>query len=532
MKTPKNSYKNAKTEAGETENQADPLIATAPWFSGGIGKVKNHILDKVVPKEMVPKVRMDIKNLENESVEEEAERIGRDDGGGSSDQHFFQKDCRDAYRRVITRVGKTISGIAAREKDQIDEVLKSKLPDMEEDVERSIDRNAVLKLMDAAYTMNKTEKTAAKFLHDRDLNLDSYEAQKGYDFTHWKFWLPLLVMVLIDFYANYIFLEGAEVVQKILYAIASVAVIFTFGYGASWLFKANSGIRVRDNKFRTLQKGTVWAGMAMDNIGFGMALLGFIFSRAGLGIPSAMEVLPKLAEAFLNNTTDTGLALLNVVFLFVAITTFRNAGWRIRNYRHVAKDRAKHTQEYKQIRLDLDNKARIIFDKAIDSIKYRQEESRKIELNWPTIKAVCDQVPNIHEEARNIIVDKYELSIKKYREGFEQGRIANSDIAKDLKAQIPHELRMDSKIEQLTGTGNSMQHDTVLQALRDIDFPNDIDDFKKKVDEWKNANNHFNKLSDFAQQQIEKQKVRIRQEGKDDGIQNLMTDNEQPVDER
>ena len=453
----------------------------------------------------------------------------KEDGLGSSNQHSFQQDCRNAYHDAITRIGKTIFGIVKREKDLIDKVIKSRLPNMEEKVERKIDRNAVLKLMEAADRRNKTERAADRFLHDRGLDLDSHEAQKGYDLTHWKFWLPLLVMLIIELFANYIFLEGAGLVIKLLYAVTSVVVIFFCALVISLCLKVKTGIRVRCNKFRMLQKFSAWAGVVLMVIIFALALLLFIFSRAGTGIPTATEILPKLVEAFTNNIPDAGLAALNIMFLLWAIATFSKEGWRIHKYGNVAQDMVKHIQEHKQIRADMNNQARTIFDTAIVYINRRQEKADEIERDWPTIKDVCEQIPNTFEKARNVIAEKYELSIKKYREGFEKRRIPNPEITSDLSAQIPNELRPDSSIDTLTG---SMQGGTLLKAISEMDFSNDITEFRKKVGEWENANNKFDKLSNFAQQRIAEQKRRILQEGQDDGIESSIAENEQTVDER
>ena len=523
MKTPKTSGDNANVEENGIEDQTVSLVENAPHFSEDINKVESYIRDEVV--------KIELDRLKDKYTNESAELAGRDDGGKNGDQYPFQNDCRTAYLSVILCIGKTISGIVKREKDEVEKVLKQKLPNMEENVERKIDRNAVRNLMDTADTLNKTEQAADKFLRDRGLNLTSYESQKGADHNHWKFWLPLTVILLIEVFANYVFLYGARLSEKSLITATAVVVVFVCGFSISWCFKAKTGIRVRDNKFIGLQKGIAWAGIALVSVGFTLCLIFFVYYRAGEDLSSVTEVLSQLANAFTNAITDLGLALLNVVFLFVAIVTFHNAGWRIRKYGNVAKDRAKHKQEYKQIRADMDSKARLIFDAAIASVQLRQEKVSEIELNYKAIKAVCEDVPRISKEITGIITNKYEMSIRKYRDGFKGGRNPNDKTAADLSQPIPDIFRTQSPITSLE-TSNSTHNITALQALCEMDFPNEIACFNKAVEKWENENNQFGKLNEFAQEHIKQQKARIRKESKDDGIENSTKKSGQSADER
>lgn len=512
----------AKDDTEVAEDKFENLILGAPRFNDGSDAVKNFILGRVLASAWPAFNPYTHKNAENSGVE---------DGEKNGDTFPFQADCRSAFRATRNRVGKAIAKIVKREKVEIDETLKLQLPNMEEQIERNIDRVAVTNLMKSAKTLNNAMKNANEFLRTRGYKQDSPEAQEGVEYMHWNFLAPLVVIFLFEVFANYWLLGDAEIAAKFRITAAAVAVVFIAGYAISWCIKARMGTRIINNKYMDLYKILARVGVAVIGLLFTIVLIFFIFYRAGIYPTSIADVFPGIANAFVNNITDIGLVLLNIVFLFIAIRTFLTSGWKIRKYGDVAKDIAQHQQHYDEIRGELDNQAKHVFTAAIAEVQHRQQRSDEIEMNWKTIVSVCKDIPDINKDATDRINEKYQLAIKKYREGFSKGRFPQSAITDDLLDQTPIGYHMSSPITLLVDTDDPADSLTsLLQHVCDVDFQKEISEFHKRVDEWKNANSEFDKLSEFAQQQIKKQKERIRRERNDDGIEVVAREGVQHVD--
>ena len=497
-------------------NQIDLFVADSPSFSDGDAVLTNYIVNDVVTKELH---RLNV-NSKYEFTPEKAEVTGRKHGVDEGTHYDYQTKCRNAYRETIQRVRSVLSAIVKREKDEIYKAIREELPNMGAQLEQKLNRNEVEKLTEIAEKRNKADRKAEKFLLDRGLDINSPEAQDAKGYTNWKFWVPLLVILLIELFANYLFLNPATPLDKILISVTAVVVVFVCGFGINTCRKKNAGIRTAD-AFKKI-KNTFWhLGVVFFGVFFTLALLFFISYRAGKSFVTT-EIFSQLTTAFTNNITDFGLAVLNVVFLFIAITTFRNATYRVSGYDKLASERRKRTRGHKQIRGRLYNQSRVVFDEAHDTINLRRNASNKIGMNWRTIKDTCDHIPDIERDATNRIADQYESAIKKYREGFEKGRFPNAENREDMRTEIPAPIRVSSSIDTLIDDDESLRQQAAFNQLSSINFEEEIDQFSDRVENWRSANEKFDQLNEFARKLIKKHQKQIVQEMQDDGATNLI----------
>lgn len=500
------------TNANVTDEQSDSFIDQAPRLKEGGDAIKDYILGKVL-SDSLPAF--------GKYGAGDAEKHGLADGKADGEVFSFQNDCRNAFRKVKIRVSKTIAGIVNREKDDVEDIIRARLPDMEQEVERKIDRNAVLGLMRAAEALNNALRKHNKFLCARGLSKDSPQTKKGVEYTGWKFWLPLGVIVLFEFLANYWFLEGAAPFQKFIITIGALMVIYGFGFAISFCLKARQGIPIENNQFASFQKAGAWTGVGFFFIAFAWILQVFIFYRAGIDSTNT-GVLSGLAEAVNNNITDLYLALANIIFLVVAICTFYKADWQIHKYGDVANEVEQCQNDYEAIRANLDKEAMLVFDSSMAEVKRRQKSASLLEMDWPSIVAVCKDIPSINHAAITRIDEKYKTAIKRYREGFKSSRtpIAINPVGRDdIITLISKDLRVHSPIKPLMENDSDTESITAkLPILIDIDFANELAAFKKWVDDWESANEKFDKLDEFAQKRIKRIKEKIHCELQDDEI--------------
>ncbi len=512
------------TPAEQSHDEANQIdITNAPWLSEGDARIADYIENKVVQKELGI-----LNSNKPDFTPKEAERLGRKHGVDEGTHHAFPQDCHNAYREVIQRIRDTLSAIVKREKDKIYKDIKEDLPNMEHQLEQKLNRNEVEHLTSAAEKSNKADRKADKFLLDRGLDLESPEATEGEGYTNWKFVVPFLVILLIEVFANYIFLEPAALQEKILVAVSAVIVVFVCGGCINICLKSKTGLRTQD-EWKQLKKWLLYGGVLLSIVFFALTLIFFVFYRAGLPF-TTIDIFSKLGEAFTNNITDLGLALLNILFLLFVVKSFRNATSRVSGYDALAKKRNNSTREYKLIRGRLHKQARAVFDGAHATIRERRNTSSEIDMSWRTIKETCESIPTSEHDATRIITHQYETTIKKYREGFDRGRFPNADGRVDMRTKIPQPLRVGAPIETLMSEDDSMRRRAAFQELSSLNFEEEIEQFRDRMEKWTSENEDFNKLNEFGRELIHKHRIVILQEMRDDGI-NQNEENELSINE-
>lgn len=493
--------KNSKKQLNKLTSPNDPdeeLVREAPSFSEGIGNIKNHIINKVlsvVLGDIAPKFAI-----------KKAKKIGHEDGYAGGENNSYQPDCLLGYQRIVARLDGIIAKIIKRERDEAHNILRTDLPNMQDTIKQRIDPGYVQKRVTAANELVQAQKNVKNFLFQRGLTFEQHTAQRGESHEHWKFWLPLLVILVVEAFCNYIFLEPAKPLEKTLITVTVISVIFVCGYAISWCFKALAGVRVVDNKFKRLHKNLAWAGIVVLSVVFAAALLLFIFYRAGMSFISVSGMWNQLAEAFTNNPTDFGLAVLNIVFLFLAISTFKNAGWCMWKYRKMAEKMETCNHKYESSVEYAAAQVKEIFHGATHKVKQLESRANNIKLNWHAIQSVFDKISDIHSQAVKIISEQYERAIKQYRNAFEQAFSPSQND--DMTATIPAEITCPIQpLEKIDKSAHSK-----IEDLREMDIANEVDKFRKRVEQWYVDNNDIEKLERFADKHIKRTKQTIAQQ--------------------
>ena len=503
--------KYSKNDKQPESIQADALVENAPSFSEGGAAISDHI-SAIRDYAWLPFGKYGAKD---------AEQHGIQDGKNNQDELDFQDKCRNAYRKVRGRVNRKIAEIVRREKRHIDSVIYAELPDMETQVERRIDRDAVTELVKAATSWATALRNQKAFLSERGLTADSAQTQRVRTYSDWRFWLPIPTILVIELLANFWFLQNAESVQKILIAITSVVVVFAFGFVISWARGVPDAVgnNTRVYKLATyLLESIVW-------VAFFVVMTWLVVYRAG-DVPETFTVAvvaSALGKAFANNPADLGLLILNFAFLVCAIHMFRNAsmsGWHIPKFAPVANAAQTSKQCFDSIHTKLHEQSRIVFEESIADVERKLEIISELELTWPSIVESCKAIQESNGEITETITDRYEFAIKKYREGFAAGRQPLKEIDPDhpeawkwVLDNIPEDVRVDSPIKPLASDDEYAKYANAnLQKLIELDFDKKLSEFRARAEEWKAENSKFDKLNKFARRHIKDMRDTIKAE--------------------
>lgn len=462
----------------ENVSPAD-FVAGAPRFWRGAAALRQHI---------VAMAHAFLANVPEKFTADGAKESGKEDGEHSdADQFPFQNDCHDEYGKVANNTGRTIGEIVADERERVRAGVDEELPDMKQRIRQRVDRRWASNHLDCSKKLRNRNRDRNRFLSERGLPADGPMTIHGE--YGWKFWLPLLVFVVLEFYFNYLLLEGAVFRQKLVIALASVALVLGGGFSVSWFLKADRSVVKRRNRMALVQKILYKVGVVCVSIAFAVILLAFIYYRAGINPLDSESFAGGLKEAFSAPVTDFVLALFNILFFGVTIVTFNKAGWPIHGYGKVHAQQQSAKIAYEGSHNAADNAAKEVFDAAHAGVKQRREDVRLVLQNWETVCATFDAISGIARTVFETIETRYAEAINSYRDAFATGRQDETDA--DLAHNpVPAEIRKSAPVAPL----NPIQpHD----GINFDDYRNKAEAFEKAADDWVKENSDLASLQNF-----------------------------------
>ncbi|MGR3913943.1 MAG: hypothetical protein OD918_05375 [Gammaproteobacteria bacterium] len=464
------------------ETTVDSLVKGAPRFWLGPAAMKQHIV--AAANALLEKVP---ERFTAEGAKKAAEDHGLFDKGN---QFSFQDECKAAYEKGSLEAGRVVGEIVARERSRIDSDAGS-FPDMEGELSRLVTKKWANKHLDCAKEYAARTTGQKKFLRARGLPVDGSMTIRG-EYGIKKFWLPLGVLIIAEFFGNYLLLGQAGFREKLVIALASVAVVLITGVVISWFLKARHSVVVRDNRWASMQKTMCWAVVAFFGIVFVMALFFFVVHRAGSG-PGDVPILGSLAKVLSNSPADFGLALFNILFFGVTIVACYKAGWPLHGYGNVHKELQSAKNAYERNKHDADDAVAKVFDDAHDEVKKRRADVLHMSRAWNTVCRVFAEIPKANLAAKSAIDARYTNAIKIYRSTFAEYR--GDAIDADLRQnRIPEEIRENAPI-------------TPLESITDHPVDDDLSkhqeqmkSFGERADEWERNNSDSEKLARFSEE--------------------------------
>lgn len=502
--------KNAQTHDAAT---VESLVASAPPFWHGAAALKQHIVSAA--NAFLGKVP---EHFGADGAKKAGEQDGLfEDGGAFS----FQNDCQAAYNKASLDTGRAIGTIVAHEGEQVQRTIAGEFPDMERELRHRVSPQWANKHLECAEQLYGQQIEQKRFLRERGLPLGGSMTIHG-DYGL-KFWLPLAVVVIAEFYFNYLLLDPAGFREKFVIALASVSVVLGGGFAVSWLWKFSRSVIKRNNRLSIMQKVLCWAGIIVACAIFFAALLFLVYYRAGISMLDGGPIMDSLTKAFSTNATDFVLAIINILFFGVTIVTFNKAGWPIHGYGKVHEQLQSAKNAYEYSNNTVDSAAKEVFNAAHKNMEQRLEDVRMMLQGWDAMSNVVAEIPEMIKTVNTTIGTRYKVAIEIYRGAFADARSgsADADLARN---PVPEEIRVGAPIERL----NAIQPPEIINL--DL-YREQANAFGQAAQNWAKENSDLAKLQVASQhlraqmmdlvQQTEREDMRRvgleEQNGADDG---------------
>lgn len=474
----------------------DSLVKNAPRFWLGPAAMKQHIRAAA---------NAFLKEVPNRFMADGAKKVGRENGL-EGEQFPFQNDCKAAYDAVSLDVGRIAGEVIAHESTRIADSVAPGFPNTKARVRLRVTEEWAIEHQRCAGDLGSRLKDQKKFMFARNLPVDGPTTIRG-DYG-WKFWLPLTVLAITDLGANYIFLDPASFRQKLVIALASVAVVLGSGIAVSWFRKASRSIVVNPNRFALVQKIMCWLATAFISISFLATLLFFVCYRAGISLLDSGPIVETLTTAFSANPTDFALALFNLLFFGVTIVAFNKAGWQIHGYDKVHDQLQLATESYNASRRVAADAARAVLASSRDEVNQRRDDVRRILGAWTTIQTVFEEIPDMAREAVSVIDAQYKDAVKGYRDVFFDTRHHRGG-PDEVQQPIPRDIRQDAPIAPVATTTQPVDADIAQYREQAASFEN-------RAEEWVNENADDEELDRYVTKRRTEVVAAVRQQQTDD----------------
>ncbi len=434
-----------------------------------------------------------LKNLKDDFGEEASGKQGNKDGFHEQGNTFpFQNDCKSKHADTVKDLETAADRAIREEYNYITKTLNAELPNLEQKVDREMTHNSIRERVQKMEKCIEKRRKLNAFLDQRDMGDMDGCIEKG-DST-WYFWLPLAIVVLLEFILNYWFLGEISVREKL--TVASIAVFFVLiaGFSVSWLSKERRSVIVRNNEFHAFQKhGWTVAIISVLVLSF-FALSSFIYYRAVIAFPvNPLEMVARLPNAvFRNGVADFALAVLNIAGLLVAIRTFVKAGWPVHGYERVAGLADEAEGELREYENYLDGLATKVFEEATEKVEKRQASCRNIQQHEIAIRGVCRKLPDVIEQEWNRIDGSYRTSIGLYRDHF--GKQRNPCETEEIN-KVPDGFREGDPIDDLPERPHVGDNE-MLGLIEN--FGDRARGFEGTTEQWMRENASPNELIEYA----------------------------------